>query len=147
MPYYGSVVNNPTHLLPLCNIGHRFVAYIRFILRRSRHWLARGDEDHGKDDDRHGDDRRWRDRFAQDQPAEKDGDYGIDVAVATYFRGINVLQEPNIGAEGDDGAKEEEVEKRKPGDGGNCSQIEARCFAAEQTGDDQHDAAGDHFRA
>ncbi|MFM1943607.1 MAG: hypothetical protein RI897_2589 [Verrucomicrobiota bacterium] len=67
------------------------------------------DDEHTGEDAEAGPEDADSDGFLEDEPAEEDGDDGVDVGVGGEAGGGGMFEEPDIGAEADPGAEDHEV--------------------------------------
>ena len=71
--------------------------------------LAPDDRRHRGDDERRAGQRADAELLAQERPAEQDGDERVDVRVGRDLRDRHVLQQPGVGGEGHERARDHEV--------------------------------------
>ena len=84
-------------------------------LRIAQECCAALHENYSADDERRGDREIKSHLFIPHNPAEQDGDDGVDVSMRGDESGREVFEEPYVRGESDDRAKDDHVAEREPG--------------------------------
>src|SRR6185312_11346278 len=85
------------------------------------------------------------DGFIGDEPAEEDGNDGIDVGVGANGGCRDVSDEPRVGGVRDEGAEGDEIEEAEDRYRRNSANAKVCSFAADESGQQQCGTTDDHF--